>query len=95
MANWYPGISIVKDPDSILDYQWDFTSWLASGDTVASYVVTADPGITVESDSNDTTSVTVWLSGGTAGQAYTVSVRATTQQGRTVERSVIFIISEQ
>lgn len=99
MARWFSGISIIKDPDSVLDYKWDFNDadspWLATGDTIASHVVTADTGITVDASTNDDDSVTVWLSGGTAGTAYTVAVKITTNQGRTVERSVLFIAQEQ
>ncbi len=93
--DWYNGISITKDPDSVLDYIWDFSEWMPSGDSIASHIVTPDSGITVDASTDDTDTVTVWLSGGTAGQAYTVSVKITTAQGRVVERSVLFIISEQ
>lgn len=93
--DWYKGLSIEKDPDSVLDYVWDFTDWLASGDTVSSHVVVADPGITVESSSNDSEKVTVWLSGGTPGSVYSVTVRVTTFQNRVVDRTVGFVVLER
>lgn len=94
-VKWYPGLVVSKDPDSSLDWSWEFSDWLATGDTISSYVVISEAGITKDSDSSDTTSVTVWLSGGTAGESYEVTVRATTSQGRTVDRTVSFSIAEQ
>ena len=93
--DWFSGLTIEKDPDSVLDYLWDFSDWLASGDTVSSHVVEATSGITVESSVNDSTGVTVWLSGGTSGEAYTVTVRITTFQGRVLDRSVVFVVTEK
>lgn len=92
---WFPGIRVNKDPDSVLDWQWDYTDWLSTGDTVSSIVVEVPAGITKDSDTNDTTSATVWLSGGTAGNTYGVTVRATTAQGRTVDRTVNFVVAER
>ena len=79
--------SFIKDPDAVLDYQWDWASWLPTGDTIASATVTADAGLTVASSSATSTAVLAWLSGGTVGQSYTVQCRVTTVQGRTDDRS--------
>lgn len=90
--------SFIKSADETLDYLVDFasltngrgdTDWLQSGETISSAVVTVASGITKDSDSvTDTnTSVTVWLSGGTAGNSYRVDVAATTTAARIVERS--------
>lgn len=98
----------VKDPDEVLDYVFDFapltngrgdTDWLASGETIASKTITADTGITVDSSAitDSSTSVTVWLSGGTVGQRYKVSCRAVTTAStpRTVERSIVVTVWER
>jgi hypothetical protein len=87
--------AFTKDPDSVLDYEFDWSSWLASGETISSYVVAADTGITVDSDSNDTDSVTVWLSSGTAGIKYTVGCKIVTSASRTVERSIKIRVKER
>jgi len=90
----------VKDPNSVLDYVFDFAAstngtgagdWLASGETISTKTVTADTGITVDSSSitDSNTSVTVWLSGGTAGTSYDVACKAVTSGSRTVERTMI------
>jgi len=83
-----------KDPDAVLDYVVDWTSWLA-GDTISSaQVVTYDAGITVESDSVDGDLHTIWLSGGTVGTGYTITSRITTGLGRTQDHSILIICKE-
>jgi hypothetical protein len=78
----------VKDSDAILDYEFNYEEWLSPSEEIVSYVITASPGITVDSDSNTTNKVTVWLSGGTAGVPYTVACKITTNQSRTDERTM-------
>jgi hypothetical protein len=84
----------IKDPDEVLDYTFSWATWLGA-DTIASDTVTVDTGLTKDSDSNDTTSVTVWLSGGTAGTAYKVSSKIVTAAGRTAERTIIITVRER
>jgi len=83
-----PLISFMKDPDSVLDYAFDWSEWLESGGSINSHVVTVDDGITKDSSSNSSTVVTVWLSGGTAGINYNIACKIVTSGGRTVERSI-------
>lgn len=89
----------IKDPDAVLDYKFDWkaltngsgtTDWLDTGETISTRSVSVDTGITKDSDSiTDTnTSVTVWLSGGTAGETYTVTCQIVTSDSRTEERSI-------
>jgi hypothetical protein len=80
--------SYTKDPDAVLDYSVDWSSWLDDAETVASHVVIASTGITVDSDNEAAGVVTVWLSGGTVGERYTVTTRITTSAGRTDDRSI-------
>ncbi len=84
----------VKDPDEVLDFVFDWSTWL-DGDTISSDSTTVDTGLTKDSDSNDTDSVTVWLSGGTAGSAYKVTNQITTAGGRTAERTIIIQVRER
>ena len=60
----------LKDPSAVLDYVFDWTEWLATGETITDHTITADTGITVDSSTEDAGKVTVWLSGGTAGINY-------------------------
>lgn len=83
-----------KSPNGELDWLFDWRSgtngnggsdWLASGETILSYTITADDGITVDSDglTNSNTSVQVWLSGGTVGQSYDVNCAISTTNSPT------------
>jgi uncharacterized phiE125 gp8 family phage protein len=70
-----------KRPNEVRDYLVDWTAFLA-GDTIATSDVTVT-GATLDSDTNDTTSATVWLSGGTAGTTARIVNTITTAGGRT------------
>lgn len=84
----------VKDPDAVVDYSFDWSSWLASGETISSYTVTVN-GVTLDSDSQTTTAVTAWLSGGTADTIATVACKVTTTASRTDERTISVKIRER
>lgn len=83
-----------KDPAAILDYSIDWSLWL-NGDTIATSSWTVPAGLTKQSDTNNTSSTTVWLSGGTLGQTYTVTNRITTANGRTDERSILIKVEDR
>ena len=100
--------STVKDPAAVLDYKFDWANttnggskadWLESGETISSHTVTASTGLTVDSSSiTDTnTSVTAWLSGGTAGEIYTVVCQVVTNSSpaRTDERTLAVKVQER
>lgn len=86
---------MVKDPDAVLDYQVDWSSWLATGETISSSDWVVQTGITETSASNTTTTATIWLSGGTAGVTYTVTNRIVTTANRTNDRSLYITVREQ
>jgi len=102
-------MAFLKDPDAVLDYVFDWkaktnqplvsglTDWLASDETISSHVITAAAGITVDSSalSDTNTSVTVWLSGGTAGTNYTVACKIVTSASRTDERTDTWKVVER
>jgi hypothetical protein len=103
-----------KDSDAHLDFKFDLapltngqtgadSDWLESGETIASFTVTADTGIDLHdgsttfdgeikdapglSDSN--TSVTYWLAGGTPGDKYKILLEFETSAGRIDQKSMI------
>ena len=78
----------LKDPSAVLDYAFDWTGWLAAGETITDHTITADTGITADSSTESDGKVTVWLSGGTAGINYKVACLITTTAGRTDERTL-------
>lgn len=77
-----------KDPQAVLDWRWDWSQWLETGETIVTSVMTVSAGLTLDSDSHTLTTATAWLSGGTAGAPYEVANRITTNQGRTDERTI-------
>lgn len=83
-----------KDPDAVLDYQIDWSAWLGS-DTIATSSWIVPDGITKASDTKTTTTATIWLSGGTLGQSYTLLNRIATAGGRTEDRSIVIGIAER
>ena len=87
--------SPLKDPSAVLDYVFDWTEWLATGETITDHTITADTGITVDSSTELDGKVTVWLSGGTAGINYKVACLITTSAGRTDERTIWIKVVER
>jgi hypothetical protein len=78
----------LKDPDATLDYAFNWTDWLATGETISTSTVAVTTGITKVSDSQANGIVTVWLSGGTEGNTYSIANKITTSAGRVDERTI-------
>ncbi len=89
MSAWPP-----KDPDAKLDFFFDWTRWLA-GDSITSATWDVPDGLTKESSNIDGDRTVVWLSGGTAGQKYEVTVRVTTAGGRIDDRTATLRVRER
>ncbi|MBF6374444.1 phage fiber-tail adaptor protein [Nocardia farcinica] len=98
-----------KDPEAALDYRFVWGEgrpedrrnggrpWLDDGEFIASYSVTADPGITLENHqiTDDGESILIFISGGTHGQNYTVKCRITTTQSRTDVRRMTIAVQRR
>lgn len=91
--------TFTKDPQAVLDYKFDFaaltngtgeSNWLADGETIIEATVTAEAGITVDSDSiTDTnTSVTVIVSGGELDRSYAITCHIVTSSGNEDDRTI-------
>ena len=85
----------LKDPSAVLDYVFDWTEWLATGETITDHTITADTGITVDSSTESDGKIIVWLSGGTAGINYKVACKITTSAGRTDERTIWIKVTDR
>jgi hypothetical protein len=72
----------LKTPDEVLDFTFDFTNLLTGDDTLSSFSLTTEAGITVNSSSNTTSVVTIWVSGGTLGEQYNIVCHGVTGNGR-------------
>ena len=86
----YP--SFLKDPDATLDYGFDWSEWLSTGETLSSATWTVPSGITQVSDLITTDDSVIWLSGGTAGTNYYVACKITTSSSRIDERTMTIIV---
>lgn len=96
--------SYVHDPDAVLDYQWDWSDWLATDDFILDAdVEIVDPAdgsstnpLNIDSFSFDTSTVTAWISGGDAiATPYTVTCHIYCASGREDDRSISLKIKER
>lgn len=75
--------TFTKPATGVLDYRFDYETWL-NGDTISTSSWTVpDGGITVETDANTTTTATAWISGGEVGRVYRLVNTIETAGGRT------------
>lgn len=84
-----------KDPDAVLDYSIDWGEWLGT-DTIDTSDWTVPSGIVGGARSIDPIGkiTTIWLSGGTVAQTYTIRNRITTVGGRTNDQTFKITIKE-
>lgn len=86
---------VTKDPDATLDYDTDWTTWMATGDTIATSEWIVPAGLTITDETHTDTAAVVWLSGGALGDpTYTVVNRIVTVQGRTEDREKFVTIQQ-
>ena len=87
-----------KDPSSTLDYSFDWTNWLAPGETIVSSswtiapAETGSPSLAAETLAGAVTAVNV--TGGAISNRYRLSCQITTDGTRTVERSTAIRVME-
>lgn len=87
-------ITFYKDPDTILDYLINWGPWLGADD-ISTSTWTIPAGITKVTDTNTTKTVTIWLSGGSIGERYTLENEIVTTGGRTTNRQIVVEIIER
>lgn len=86
------GAFIDKDPSAILNYTLDWSEWLPTGQTISTstWAVSTISGdaapVTTVTTSNSGTTTIVKLSGGTAGNLYTITNTITTSGSLTDRR---------
>jgi len=83
-----------KDESDVLDYKFDYSDFLGSSDTIATSTFTIPSDLTSVSETEDDTSATIFLSGGTDDTRYIIQNKITTTEGRTAERAFILIVKE-
>lgn len=83
-----------KDPQDIADYGLSWAKNLGT-DTITSSSWIVPDGITADDDSNTTTTATVRLSGGTAGENYDLTNRVVTASGQRFDCSIRIYVRER
>ena len=90
-----------KQPAEVKDYDIDYSEWLnpvvdtvASTTAIVTSVTEAVPTLEIDSIMESTTTVKLWISGGTAGASYKVTVRMTTAGGRLDESELVFKVKD-
>jgi len=90
---------ILKDPEAVLDYAWNWANWLDTSTTpnesIIAHTITVPSGLTLESSTAASGIVTAWISGGTVGTTYRVECLIVTTAGRTDERSLWITVQER
>lgn len=84
-----------QDPDANLDWVWDWTPWLAPGETILTSTFTVSAGLDLGATSSTLASTTVWLSGGAPGSPYLVTNHIVTSAGRADDRSMTLRITNR
>ena len=85
----------LKDPNDLLDYQFDIAPALIGndGDAIATLDIAISPSnpgdLALTSTAADGSRAVLWLSAGQSGVTYTVTLTIGTQAGRVIARSVL------
>jgi len=81
-----------KDPDEVLDYDWDWEVKFGGEDTIltSQFIVEGPDTALVIGTGNQVPTYTqtrskIWLSSGTLGKTYKITNRVTTALGRTMD----------
>ena len=88
-------LQIDKDPAASLRYGFDIAGILADGDTITGITIPAQAGVTATQAGYSGTVVSCRVAGGTAGDTGSVTLRWTTTQGDTDERTLLFRLVER
>lgn len=90
---------MVKDPDSRIDFEFDWGAAYPDGQAVVASQWTVMPddagGIVVAGTAHDLMQATATLEGGIAGHVYRVTNRVTLSDGQIDERSMTMRVEER
>jgi hypothetical protein len=90
--------TFIKDPEAVLDYEWNWANWLQEGEiisTAAVVVAGVSPELVCDDFEHMDNTVTCWLSGGSEGAGYAVVCTVTTNQDRTEERTIYIVVQNR
>lgn len=83
-----------KDPDSVVDYGFEWADWLSSGEVILTSIWLLETDIIESSNSFTDTQTSVFISGGDAGNVYTITNRISTAT-RVEDRSMNIPVREK
>jgi len=92
------GVFIRKSPVDVLDYSVDWTDWMPAQNSISTstFTVSTIAGdsapLTIDSQTNNSTKSTVFLSGGSDDSVYTVTCTITTTNSLTVARQFRILV---
>lgn len=88
---------MVKDPDAVLDFRWDWTDWLDddTAETITSANIIGAVGVTVDDSNVDGATVVARVSGGAIGEPASATCRITTSTAQVDDRTMTFTIRER
>ncbi|MDE3060739.1 MAG: hypothetical protein KGJ06_06990 [Pseudomonadota bacterium] len=88
--------NLEQTPAELLDWTINWASRGLGSDTIlTSEWSQSSEDFTVSDTSNTGTTATFWLTGGTAGNTYTITNTVTTSGGRTLQETVSYICIPQ
>ena len=87
----------IKDSNAVLDYGFDWSDWLQTGETIVTSTWINPDSITVVTSSNLAASTVIWVSGGTAGKSYRLTNRIVTNNSpaRTDDRTLLIEVQDR
>lgn len=88
-------LQIDKDPAASLRYGLDIAGVLADADAIQAVTIPEQSGVTAAQAGHSGTVVSCRVSGGTAGEVGSVTLRWQTTQGDTDERTMLFRVVER
>jgi hypothetical protein len=90
MQSW----PLPKDPDAVLDYQFDWSQYLQAGETIltSTFIVVGSDSLVLSNESVAGGVTTFWAAGGVSGEAAQITNRITTDQGRTDDDTALLRI---
>jgi len=85
-----------QDNDDKLYRAFDWQYWLSDGESILTAEITCDSGdINITHVAVDGSKVTYQVSGGVAGETYTISCKITTSGGETIQRSIFLFVDRK
>jgi hypothetical protein len=85
------------DPQSVFDFVHDWSDWLTGSEVISTSTWSISPSgsLAVDSESETTTTATVFVSGGVAGNRYRVINHIVTDAGRECDRTITVRIGQR